>query len=361
MKWVLIAAWIVLIALLGWVTRLAPPAKAQRAWITGPYVYGRLAVFLVHGTETDSRRYLTLDEGLRSGEVVVKEIGRGQVNRLDLENRSARPLFLQDGDRLSGGKQDRIIGSSQVVLPRSGRVSVESFCIERGRWTSHDGSMSFTSARNCALATNAVRYAGNVEASQARVWEEVEAEKARVGLRRTSSLSDVLDDPTIEAQATRIVVALQSMLDRTDDVVGAAFAINGEVLEAAFYPSSDLFAKIYPRLLLTYAIEATLATGNERTATTEDVERFIRSEDDAYTLRIRGSDTPPRDDTARPGPRPRTTLNIKNPDGTTRQMCVDNCSLESTGTMLSTATRPGLKRETTYQGAVVHRQWLRRR
>ena len=95
--------------------------------------------------------FLTLDEGLRSGEVVVTEYGnvRGlmrrrptpavqhesaEVNRLVLINNSKRPLLLLAGEIVTGGKQDRVIGKDRIVPAESDPVDLSVFCVEPGRW-----------------------------------------------------------------------------------------------------------------------------------------------------------------------------------------------------------------------------------
>jgi len=94
--------------------------------------------------------FLTLDEGLRSGEVVVTEAGQVQglirrqgvpqshhdgaeVNRLVLVNNSKRPLLLLAGEIVTGGKQDRVIGKDRIVPPESDPVDLNVFCVEPGR------------------------------------------------------------------------------------------------------------------------------------------------------------------------------------------------------------------------------------
>src|ERR1700719_5355142 len=97
--------------------------------ILEPIGHGNLTVFpVVAPTSYATGEFLTLDEGLRSGEVVVTEYGnvRGllrrhptpavqresgaEVNRLVLVNNSKRPLLLLAGESVTGGKQDRAIG-----------------------------------------------------------------------------------------------------------------------------------------------------------------------------------------------------------------------------------------------------------
>ena len=85
--------------------------------VSGPYAHGNLAVFLLHGKDQDTHDYLTLDQGLTAKTVEVSEKKQERVSELQIENKSDRFLFLQEGDRLQGGKQDRIIVTSLVVPP----------------------------------------------------------------------------------------------------------------------------------------------------------------------------------------------------------------------------------------------------
>src|SRR5580692_2412419 len=117
-----------------------------------PIGHGNLTVFPVVAPKSYATgEFLTLDEGLRSGEVVVTEYGnvRGllrrrttpamqhdiaEVNRLVLINNSKRPLLLLAGEIVTGGKQDRVIGKDRIVPSESDPVDLSVFCVEPGRW-----------------------------------------------------------------------------------------------------------------------------------------------------------------------------------------------------------------------------------
>jgi len=117
-----------------------------------PIRHGSLTVFPVVAPKSYATgEFLTLDEGLRSGEVVVTEYGnvrglvrRGpapavrresaEVNRLVLINNSKRPLLLLAGEIVTGGKQDRVIGKDRIVPAESDPVDLSVFCVEPGRW-----------------------------------------------------------------------------------------------------------------------------------------------------------------------------------------------------------------------------------
>src|SRR5579871_2758360 len=100
--------------------------------VLDPIRHDSLMVFPVVAPKSFSTgEFLTLDEGLRSGEVVVTEYGnvRGLIRRP-----RTRPLLLLAGEIVAGGKQDRVIGKDRIVPPESDPVDLGVFCVEPGRW-----------------------------------------------------------------------------------------------------------------------------------------------------------------------------------------------------------------------------------
>lgn len=241
--------------------------------VTGPFTHENLAVFLIHGKEQDNVDYITLEEGLRSGVVKVTEKDQEQVNELMIENTGDRPLFLQEGDRIQGGKQDRIIYASHVVPGKSGRMPVSSFCVESSRWTAGKAGKNFNGNFNPVLAPLAVRTAGKVQKNQGQVWQAVAGQKASAAQQHlapntNSSLNETLDAPKVKQLSDAFVSALQGVAARDDDVIGVAIVLNGEVQEIDLYPNHNLLAKQYPRLLGSYALEAVLQKSQAEAAPT---------------------------------------------------------------------------------------------
>src|SRR4051812_35427655 len=111
--------------------------------VLDPIRYGNLTIFPVVGPNSHStQEFLTLDEGLRSGDVVVTESGSvqplmrrhrppihegAQVNQLVLVNNSKRPLILLAGEIVTGGKQDRVIGKDRIVPGESDPIDLGVF------------------------------------------------------------------------------------------------------------------------------------------------------------------------------------------------------------------------------------------
>src|SRR5262245_16449469 len=95
--------------------------------LSAPFVHEHLTVLLILARDHDKREFLTLDRGLDQKLVAVTEMEREQVSALLIENKSDQPLFLQEGDRIQGGKQDRIIVTSLVIPPKSGKMPLPTF------------------------------------------------------------------------------------------------------------------------------------------------------------------------------------------------------------------------------------------
>src|SRR5438309_7161621 len=183
----------------------APPSTSTSEYkVLAPIRHGSLTVFpIVAAKSFDTSEFLTLDEGLRSGDVVVTESGsirsmmrrhsrpipveNAQVNQLVLVNNSKRPLLLLAGEIVTGGKQDRVIGKDRIVPSESDPIDLGVFCVEPGRWVG--SSDRFGTGGTAAEAVPAPMAAPNVRAKamaekdQQQVWSEVA--KTRTAMAET--------------------------------------------------------------------------------------------------------------------------------------------------------------------------------
>jgi hypothetical protein len=109
-----------------------PIVQAGDYRLSGPHTHANLTVFLVHGQDQHSEAsYLTLSEALDQEKVVVHETGN--VNELAVENLSPdQELYIQSGDIVKGGRQDRALHYDLVLAPKSGKVPWRPFALSRG-------------------------------------------------------------------------------------------------------------------------------------------------------------------------------------------------------------------------------------
>jgi len=260
--------------------------------LSGPYTHKNLSIFLVHGKNTiKAKSFLTLQEALVQKKVVVYETR--SVNELSIQNFSDEDVFVQSGDIVKGGQQDRMIGVDLIVPPRSGKLPISAFCVEHGRWSGRGNEQSrvFSSSSD-AVATKEIKLAAKRENSQGDVWQSVTVAQDKlsrnVGTRVNSTVSEsslqlAVENNKVQETADNYIKALGGVADRSNDVIGYVFAINGKVNSADIYGSNVLFKKLWPKLLKANAIEAIaeLQPGQFKPASVDNVQGFLSASDKA--------------------------------------------------------------------------------
>jgi len=260
--------------------------------LSGPYTHNNLAIFLVHGQNLiKSKTFLTLQEALVQKKVVVYETK--SVNELSIQNFSNEDVYVQSGDIVKGGAQDRMIGVDLIVPPRSGKMPISAFCVEHGRWSGRGNERSAVfSSSSDAVATREIKLAAKRENSQGGVWESVTVAQDKlsrsVGTRVNSSVSSsslqlAVENGKVQATADSYIKALANIADSSDDVIGYVFAINGKVNSADIYGSNLLFKKLWPKLLKANATEAIaeLQQDKFKPASAASVQGFLSDSDKA--------------------------------------------------------------------------------
>jgi hypothetical protein len=241
---------------------------AENYVISQPFACDNLTIFLIHGEENaPDAQFLTLQEALERKKLIVHETQ--DVNELAIENVSLEEVYLQSGDIVKGGLQDRVFAYDVIVPAQSGKIPVGAFCVEQGRWRQRemekDDHFSVSSHR---LHSKELKIATSVRHSQAEVWNKVsEAQDkltAKLGgsvraERSATSLQLTLEDEKVDQRVERYVRELSPVIGGGDGqrgVIGYAFAINGKVNSADLYASKWLFRKLWPKLLKASAVEA---------------------------------------------------------------------------------------------------------
>jgi hypothetical protein len=304
---------LVVMSVLGFLLpRLAPAGEVATPpayKVLAPIRHDNLTIFPVVSTVVhDTQQFLTLDEGIRSGEVVVSESGsiqplvrprRGnptgqmhhdeaQVNQLVLVNNSKRPLLLLAGEIVTGGKQDRVIGKDRIVPPQSDPIDLGVFCVEPGRWTATKANFS---SLGSAMAQPAVRAKAMGEKNQEMVWSEVRSAQAAVAAKVparagdvitvTSSYARVMQNDEVKKQVDAVAAPIerdyQSVIRQLKDrnAVGVVVAVNGEIIWADIFASPSLLEKYWPKLVRSYAAEAFVSERKNHEVSERAAQQFL--------------------------------------------------------------------------------------
>jgi hypothetical protein len=309
------------------------PGKPEGDWrLLDPVAYENITIFPVVSSSTqDTSPFLTLDEGLTTGAVIVSEQGAAglarsrdgrpvavpqynsgaSVNQLVLINRGKRPLLLLAGELVSGGKQDRIIGKDRIVPVGSDPLPLDVFCVEHGRWTG--ASSQFDASKT--IVHPSVREQAAVGQNQNEVWSAVRSGTLAAPRGKSPGVaggvaapppppaklsSEAIGDAIATAAPTQsyrkiyeqsragssvdeFVVELERRFNRAtlglkgERVVGVVVAYGGDVAWSDIFASGDLFEHYWSKLLRSYAVEAMARPAYRETAAITDAREFLRS------------------------------------------------------------------------------------
>jgi hypothetical protein len=254
----------------------SPPTSKYR--LSGPYTHKNLTVFLIHGKDQTTKTFLTLQEALAQKKVRVYETK--DVNELAIRNLSNQDIYVQSGDIVRGGDQDRMISMDFIVPPHSGRMPIAAFCVESGRWNKrgNEASAVFSSSDN-AVATKELKLAAKSDNSQDAVWQNVSLAQEKLSRNvggnvsspvSSSSFELAIENSKVKETSAAYINSLAGILRNKPDVIGYVFAINGKVNSADVYASRALFMKLWPKLIKSSAVEA-IAELNQNTDETKPV------------------------------------------------------------------------------------------
>jgi hypothetical protein len=260
---------------------------AEGVLVSGPIVHDNLAIYFVHGQATRGAVPVSLEEALANGRVKVRETGT--VNELTVENVGNDEIFIQAGDIVKGGRQDRVLSVDLLLPPRSGQLPIAAFCVESGRWSargqedsrqfstaaaampSHEAKLAIRSYMAAAPSTMPIGQANSADRSRAdtgsrqeQIWATVKKTQDRLARSvgatpapaSPSSLQLSLESDKLKAAQAAYMSALQSGGALDHDVIGYVAAVNGKISGGDVYSSPDLFRKMWPKLLAASVTEA---------------------------------------------------------------------------------------------------------
>jgi hypothetical protein len=298
----------------------SPPSRMEGEWrLLEPVTYENISVFpVVSSISQDTSAFLTLEEGLATGEVIVREQGsegmvRGRdghivyvpqydtgasVNQLVLINRSKRPLLLLAGELVSGGKQDRVIGKDRIVPVNAPPLPLDVFCVEHGRWTGV--SQQFSAANT--IVHPSVRERAAVDKKQEEVWDAVRSgttakaapsapapqmsmqsiQGAIAGSGRTEAYEKIYVSRAVGVPIDEFVAEVQRRFANAtsnlkgERVIGVVVAYGGEVAWSDIFASADLFDHYWNKLLRSYAVEALARPTYRAVASRDNAAEFLR-------------------------------------------------------------------------------------
>lgn len=284
----------------------SPVSPLRADWrVAAPVTFERLTIFpVISDQPTASAEFITLDQGLRSGTVVITERGANgrtrrirhrqiadaEVNRLALTNKSGKTLVLIAGEMILGGQQDRIVGHDCIIEASNTPVPLDVFCVEHGRWS---GSSTFGESHGVGagvatasygrgtgsgsrsgggagaarqapamgmlvapMALPSIREKAQAKKSQGDVWKAVsETVTVNATSTETQTLNSVYQDKRVNTRLNDYERAFKGKL-ASANIVGVVAAVGSRIVSADVFANHGLFQAYWPKMLKSYALEA---------------------------------------------------------------------------------------------------------
>jgi hypothetical protein len=214
--------------------------------------------------------HIPLAEALEAGLVQLDEVSEaGSVPFVRVANQGPVPVLVLFGEELAGAKQDRVANASFLV-PAEASVVLDVSCVEYGRWQRPSagalrrfrapGRVVSQALRRKMAAKVAVSRSrgGRFVADQLEVWDEIETRLERAAVEApTRAYADY-------AQSRRRHVAQAAEgFALVPGQVGFVAALGAAVAGLEAVGRADVFARVFPALLRSYAIDAVELAGED--------------------------------------------------------------------------------------------------
>jgi len=201
---------------------------------------------------------ILLEEGLnQEGDIIIREVDGGQVPFLEVDNRSPnRAILLLEGDLLVGGRQNRVLQKSVILLPNTYANRVPVFCSERGRWEQRttefsSGGSIFPSRAVFKDASKAESRGVHSSVSQASVWNQIQASLKDVGVH-----SKTFDFQDARQQVAPIIEQFVNEIRPVNNQIGSVFVDHAGVAGAEMLGNNDLYSRCHDKILESFAFDA---------------------------------------------------------------------------------------------------------
>lgn len=224
--------------------------------------------------------YLTLDEALEKKLAEVTEVSEGgSVPVLKVVNRANAMLFLLAGEQLIGAKQNRVLNASIMVAANT-ELPVPVSCVEQGRWsyrTKHFGTSGTATHHGLRKMMHketmaSLAHTGEFDANQGAVWREVSRKLASHG---SQSASAALEQVYMDHQ--KDLASLLKQLSVPEGCVGAVFAFGGRIAGLEMFDQPKTLARLWSKLIRSYAIDALEANQPDKAVSQKDVEKWLNA------------------------------------------------------------------------------------
>ncbi len=234
--------------------------------------YRNLTIIPIYAkTFRDKTDYLTLDEAMSKGYLTITELEGGRVPQVKLKNDSDHYILVVAGEMLKGCKQDRLVGRDGLISPKK-EVILPVYCSERGRWS----SVSNKFESGMSQAEPHLRGMLYSRKNQDTIWGGIRNSASGLGVNSsTEALQEIYRDEKVSRKISNYTERLENIPRLEEDAVGVVVGLGDKVVGIDIFANPSLFAKLWSKLLRSYAVSAISEENLKGVITKEQAKKIL--------------------------------------------------------------------------------------
>jgi hypothetical protein len=217
-------------------------------------------------------KVLSLSDAIKNGIATITERGTAStenVHWLRINNKSDSSIYVNSGELIAGGRQDRMVMRDTILPPSKKDQYIPVMCVEEDRWSDKEKEFAYSGFANTHL-----RKVLDSTKNQVQIWREIDnqLERGHVNSKTLAYLSQ--REPEAGAKKKKKKAQEQfflgddyfnfflQKLKRTDtSVVGIVCVSDNTILGSDIYAGVNLFNSQLEPLIRGYIDEALLFGG----------------------------------------------------------------------------------------------------
>lgn len=229
--------------------------------------------------------YISLEAALQEEKIEISEKSingnNDEVNKLFVENKSKDTIILLSGEIVKGGKQDRTLSDDIVLAPGKGKIDLDVFCVEHGRWDEKEVNQvagkpmeekKFKSST--AIVKPSVRKKAMVEKEQSKVWDKVEEVNVKANnVTGTSAYTAFDENIDYQKQEKEYMDFFKLNMPNDNRIIGVVAMSGNKVIGCDIFATRNMFLAAWTKLVSSYINEA-IYDGGKITMSASDVKKY---------------------------------------------------------------------------------------
>lgn len=229
--------------------------------------------------------YTSLESALKEEKIEISEKSingnSDEVNKLFVENKSKDTIVLLSGEIVKGGKQDRTLSDDIVLLPGKGKIDLDVFCVEQGRWIEKENNQVAGKPMeekkfkmSTTIVKPSVRKNAMIAKEQSKVWDKVEEVNVKANNTTETSAYTAFDENIdYQKQEKEYLDFYKSKLKNNNSIIGVVAVSGDKVIGCDIFATRNLFENAWTKLLSSYVNEA-IYDGSVVTISSAEVKKY---------------------------------------------------------------------------------------